>query len=76
MNTIKSGAKGSFAHAVHMAVAMGQQYVGVKKKLFAPGRTSKNCHRSIFGHQMAAREGVVNTWVGTSHTCYLKSWHT
>ena len=72
MNMISSGAKGSATHAAHMAIAIGQQYVGGREGVF--------CNRSylrgltpheFFGHQMAAREGVVSTGVSTANTGYL-----
>lgn len=72
MDMINAGAKGSRTHAAHMAVALGQQYVG--------GREGTFCTRSyregltpdeFFGHQMAAREGVVSTGVSTANTGYL-----
>lgn len=72
MDMIESGAKGSTTHAAHIAIALGQQYVG--------GREATFCHRSyfagltpdeFFGHQMAAREGVVSTGVVTANTGYL-----
>ncbi len=72
MDMIDAGAKGSMTHAAHMAVALGQQYVG--------GREGTFCTRSyrdgltpdeFFGHQMAAREGVVSTGVSTANTGYL-----
>jgi DNA-directed RNA polymerase beta' subunit len=72
MDMIDAGAKGSLTHAAHMAVALGQQYVG--------GREGTFCTRSyrdgltpgeFFGHQMAAREGVVSTGVITANTGYL-----
>lgn len=72
MSMINSGAKGTVTHAVHMAVALGQQYVGGAKGTFctrsyAAGLTPDE----FFGHQMAAREGVVSTGVSTANTGYL-----
>lgn len=72
MSMIDSGAKGTVTHAVHMAVALGQQYVGGKEGIFctrsyAAGLTPDE----FFGHQMAAREGVVSTGVSTANTGYL-----
>ncbi len=72
MHMIDSGAKGSVTHAAHMAIAIGQQYVGGKEGTFctrsyAAGLTPDE----FFGHQMAAREGVVSTGVSTANTGYL-----
>jgi DNA-directed RNA polymerase beta' subunit len=72
MSMIDSGAKGTVTHAVHMAVALGQQYVNGKEGTFctrsyAAGLTPDE----FFGHQMAAREGVVSTGVSTANTGYL-----
>jgi hypothetical protein len=72
MSMINSGAKGTVTHAVHMTVALGQQYVGGAKGTFctrsyAAGLTPDE----FFGHQMAAREGVVSTGVSTANTGYL-----
>ena len=72
MHIIKSGAKGTVLHASHMAVALGQQKIKGKQDIFC-----KNSYYSgltpneFFGHQMAAREGVVSTGVGTATTGYL-----
>ena len=60
MSIIDSGAKGSVVHASHMAVAIGQQYIGGKEGVFcsrsyAEGLTPDE----FFGHQMAAREGAL-----------------
>lgn len=69
---IESGAKGSEVHASHMAVAIGQQYIGGKEGVFCERPYSKGLtQREFFGHQMAAREGVVSTGVGTASTGYL-----
>ncbi len=72
MNMINSGAKGSETHASHMALAIGQQYVGGREGTFCNRPYSKGLTPSeFFGHQMAAREGVVSTGVGTATTGYL-----
>lgn len=72
MSIIKSGAKGSIIHASHMAVAIGQQYIRSREGVFCnesylQGLTPDN----FFGHQMAAREGVVSTGISTASTGYL-----
>jgi DNA-directed RNA polymerase beta' subunit len=72
MNMIESGAKGSLVHASHMAVAIGQQYIGGKEGIFCERPYSRGLTPDeFFGHQMAAREGVVSTGVGTASTGYL-----
>lgn len=72
MNMIESGAKGSVTHASHMAIALGQQYVGGKEGVFCTRSYSRGLTpKEFFGHQMAAREGVVSTNIGTSNTGYL-----
>ena len=72
MNMIESGAKGSATHASHMAIALGQQYVGGKEGIFCTKSYSRGLTpKEFFGHQMAAREGVVSTNIGTSNTGYL-----
>lgn len=72
MSMIDSGAKGSVVHASHMAVSIGQQHIGGKNGVFcnrsyASGLTPNE----FFGHQMAAREGVVSTGISTASTGYL-----
>lgn len=72
MDMIESGAKGSVTHAAHMAVAIGQQYVGGKEGIFCTRSYMRGLTPTeFFGHQMAAREGVVSTGVGTANTGYL-----
>ncbi len=72
MDMISSGAKGSVTHAVHMAAAIGQQYVGGKEGVFCTRSYFEGLTPTeFFGHQMAAREGVVSTGVSTAHTGYL-----
>jgi DNA-directed RNA polymerase beta' subunit len=72
MDMIESGAKGSVTHAAHMAVAIGQQYIAGKKGIFCNDSYSKGLRPDeFFGHQMAAREGVVSTGVSTADTGYL-----
>ena len=72
MNMIESGAKGSTIHAANMAVALGQQYVGGKEGVFCNRSYSRGLTpNEFFGHQMAAREGVVSTNIGTANTGYL-----
>ena len=72
MNMIDSGAKGSVVHASHMAVAIGQQYIGGKEGMFCEKSYSRGLTQDeFFGHQMAAREGVVSTGIGTASTGYL-----
>lgn len=72
MHMVTSGAKGSITHVTHMAMSLGQQYI--------MGREGVFCERSymrgltpdeFFGHQMAAREGVVSTGTSTAVTGYL-----
>jgi DNA-directed RNA polymerase beta' subunit len=72
LSIIKSGAKGSMIHASHMAVALGQQYIGGKPGVFCTNSYSRGLTPDeFFGHQMAAREGVVSTNVTTALTGYL-----
>lgn len=72
MDMIESGAKGSTTHAAHMAVALGQQYVDGKEGIFCTrSYTQGLTPTEFFGHQMAAREGVVSTGVSTANTGYL-----
>ena len=72
MHVIQSGAKGSVTHASHMAVAIGQQYIRGRKGMFCDRSYSQGLNPDEFyGHQMAAREGVVSTGVGTASTGYL-----
>ena len=72
MSMIDSGAKGSVVHASHMAVAIGQQYIGNREGIFCKKPYSRGLtHDEFFGHQMAAREGVVSTGIGTASTGYL-----
>ena len=69
---IKSGAKGSIVHAAHMAISLGQQYVNGKPSMFCNSSYCRGLKPDeFFGHQMAAREGVVRTGVNTAHTGYL-----
>ena len=72
MNMIDSGAKGSVTHAAHMAVSIGQQYIGGREGVFCNSSYSSGLTpEEFFGHQMAAREGVVSTGVSTANTGYL-----
>lgn len=72
MDMIESGAKGSTTHAAHMAVALGQQYVSGKEGIFCTRSYMQGLTPTeFFGHQMAAREGVVSTGVSTANTGYL-----
>ena len=72
MSMIDSGAKGSVVHASHMAASIGQQYIGGKEGIFCRNPYSRGLTPDeFFGHQMAAREGVVSTGVGTASTGYL-----
>jgi len=72
MSMINSGAKGSAVHASHMALTIGQQYVGGKEGIFCNNPYSTGLTpKEFFGHQMAAREGVVSTGVNTATTGYL-----
>ena len=72
MSMIDSGAKGSAVHASHMAVAIGQQYIGGKEGVFCEMPYSRGLKpEEFFGHQMAAREGVVSTGISTASTGYL-----
>jgi len=72
MAMIDSGAKGSVVHASHMAIAIGQQYIGGKEGIFCKRPYSRGLTPDeFFGHQMAAREGVVSTGISTASTGYL-----
>ena len=72
MSMINSGAKGSAAHASHMALSLGQQYIGGKEGILCERPYSRGLTpKEFFGHQMAAREGVVSTGVSTANTGYL-----
>jgi DNA-directed RNA polymerase beta' subunit len=72
MSMIDSGAKGSVVHASHMAVAIGLQYIGGREGMFCQRPYSRGLTQDeFFGHQMAAREGVVSTGIGTASTGYL-----
>ena len=72
MSMINSGAKGSAVHASHMALSLGQQYIGGKEGIFCERPYSRGLTpKEFFGHQMAAREGVVSTGVSTANTGYL-----
>ena len=72
MSMINSGAKGSAVHASHMAISIGQQYIGGKEGMFCERPYSRGLTpKEFFGHQMAAREGVVSTGVSTATTGYL-----
>jgi DNA-directed RNA polymerase beta' subunit len=72
MDMIDSGAKGSVTHAAHMAVAIGQQYICGREGVFCNDPYSRGLRpEEFFGHQMAAREGVVSTGVSTANTGYL-----
>ena len=72
MSMINSGAKGSAVHASHMAISIGQQYIGGKEGMFCERPYSRGLTPTeFFGHQMAAREGVVSTGVSTATTGYL-----
>ena len=72
MSMINSGAKGSAVHASHMAISIGQQYIGGKEGMFCERSYSRGLTpKEFFGHQMAAREGVVSTGVSTATTGYL-----
>ena len=72
MSMIDSGAKGSVVHASHMAVAIGLQYIGGREGMFCQRPYSRGLMQDeFFGHQMAAREGVVSTGIGTASTGYL-----
>jgi DNA-directed RNA polymerase beta' subunit len=72
MKMIDSGAKGTINNANHISVSLGEQYVQGKPIMFC-----KSSYRDgltpdeFYGHQIAAREGVISTGVGTSLTGYL-----
>lgn len=74
-NIIKSGSKGNILNFMQISLYVGQQYVngdrinnsGFCSNSFFEGLDSKE----FFYHQMAAREGIVNTGVSTSETGYL-----
>ena len=72
MSMIDSGAKGSVVHASHMAVSIGQQHIGGREGVFCERPYSRGLtQEEFFGHQMAAREGVVSTGISTASTGYL-----
>jgi len=72
MKIIKSGAKGTTIHLQNMAVALGQQIIAGKPGVFCNNSYSSGLSPDeFFGHQMAAREGVVNTGVTTAESGYL-----
>ena len=55
-----------------MAVAIGQQYIAGREGMFCHDSYSKGLNpEEFFGHQMAAREGVVSTGVSTADTGYI-----
>ena len=72
MCMIDSGAKGDVVHLQHMAVSLGQQIVLGKQGVFCRNSYITGLDPDeFFGHQMAAREGVVRTGVGTAESGYL-----
>ena len=55
-----------------MAVSLGQQYILGKPGVFCENSYSSGLTpEEFFGHQMAAREGVVSTGVNSASTGYL-----
>ena len=72
IDIVESGAKGSITHVSNMAVSLGQQYILGKPGVFCENSYSSGLTpQEFFGHQMAAREGVVSTGVNTASTGYL-----
>lgn len=72
MSMINSGAKGTSQHLQHMAAALGQQIIAGRPGVFCyESYTTGLTPDEFFGHQMAAREGVVKTGVSTSESGYL-----
>ena len=72
LDIVDSGAKGSITHVSNMAVSLGQQYILGKPGVFCENSYSSGLTpEEFFGHQMAAREGVVSTGVNTASTGYL-----
>ena len=72
LDIVESGAKGSITHVSNMAVSLGQQYILGKQGVFCENSYfSGLTPHEFFGHQMAAREGVVSTGVNTALTGYL-----
>lgn len=72
MHMINSGAKGSITHMSHMTIALGQQYIRGNQGVFCHGSYLSGLPPDeFFGHQMAAREGVVSTGTSTAITGYL-----
>lgn len=72
LHIVDSGAKGSITHVSNMAVSLGQQYILGKPGVFCENSYSSGLTpNEFFGHQMAAREGVVSTGVSTASTGYL-----
>lgn len=72
IDIVDSGAKGSITHISNMAVSLGQQYILGKPGVFCENSYSSGLTpHEFFGHQMAAREGVVSTGVSTASTGYL-----
>ena len=61
MHMINSGAKGTTTHATHMAVAIGQQYVGGREGIFcerpySEGLTPGRIFRTSDGREGGRRE--------------------
>ena len=69
---VMSGAKGQPLNMMQMCCYLGQQYVGGERIGFIKSSYMEGLNPTeYFFHQMAAREGVVNTGVSTSETGYL-----
>jgi DNA-directed RNA polymerase beta' subunit len=83
---IQSGAKGQSLNRIQIRHYLGQQYIGGNRISPLPYHTDNTLEyngfikssyvnglnpREYFFHQMAAREGVVNTGISTSETGYL-----
>jgi len=77
---VTSGAKGQALNIMQMCCYVGQQYIGGNRvregDLESSGFIKSSYMQGLnpaeyFFHQMAAREGVVNTGVSTSETGYL-----
>lgn len=72
---IQSGSKGNMLNFIQITTYVGQQYVN-GNRIEGSGFCSNNFFdgldaKEFFYHQMAAREGIVNTGVSTSETGYL-----
>lgn len=85
LSMIRSESKGNFMNLVQMGTRVGDQYIGnvlVENTLpYIYSEKTTGCIKSsyskglnpqeFFIHQMAAREGIINTGVSTASTGYL-----